>query len=202
MMSFESVSSNNYVKYIIYALVLCLVIYLAYMAYTYIASMMNKNVSGNLSTSTPSNPNFKDLDLPTINGSNDINDSDFDYIAGTSFNYEGLSPDPSNDVQKYKMSMDATGRPYWEPLPMTSANDYLSPKEFDSIVERHVIRNMTPNLRKMTEPKFIRNADNFWGVYWPNETGEPLDNGRCVDPSDLKTGIFQNIKFGEQPAFQ
>lgn len=135
------------------------------------------------------------LNTPSATGSDPVTEDDFNYLHGTTMKVEGLSQDPSNDVQKFTQMVDVSGRAYWEPVPMTSVNDYLTADEYNGILDRHVLRNMTPNLKHLTMPKFIRNADNFWGTYWPNETGGPLDNGRCVDPSDLigKQGLFQNI---------
>lgn len=184
MLSFENPNSTMYNVFLF--IVAALTVALIYRAVMYF--MPKKMMTGT---------DLQSLSLPSYTESQKVSDSDFNYLHGTTVKVDGLSPDPSNEVQKYKKSVDVTGRAFWEPLPMTSVNDYLTPEEYDGILNRHILRNMTPNLKHLTMPKFIRNADNFWGTYWPNETGGPLDNGRCVDPSDLdgKQGLFQHVPF-------
>ncbi len=191
MISFDSMNSNNAVKYVIYALVALFVVWVLYKLYVYFFP------NGINWGSQPSNASFFSLGRgPSITGQgeaagDDVNDSDFDYIRGTSVNWEGTAADPSNSVQKYKKTVDATGRSYWEPVPMQTTGDYLTNDEFNNIVDRHIISNLTPDLRHATLPKYIRNADNFWGTYKP--TNDTLD--KCLDEQDVphEGGIFGNV---------
>ena len=178
-----------------------------WLIYTLIVSYIVPNVPKNSRLGTLLQ--VQDLSVPSITGAagamDDINDSDFNYIHGTTFTVDGLGPDPSNEVQKYRKSVDASGRAFWEPLPMTSVSDYLTPNEYNTIVDRQIISNLAPNLKYLTQPKFIRNRDNYWGVSWPNTNFGPLDNGRCVNPQDLEgmAGIYQSgIEFGKSVPIQ
>jgi hypothetical protein len=203
MLSFTNFTASDSMKYVLYFVLAAFAVWIGYQIYqTYIKPHINKN--SRLGTILQ----VSDLSQPSITGERQpgdpIDDTDFNYIHGTTFTVDGLAADPSNDVQKYRKSVDASGRAFWEPLPMTSVNDYLTAGEFNTIVDRQILNNMVPNLKYLTTAKFIRNADNFWGTYWPNENLGPLDNGRCVNPSDLegKQGLYQGIPFGTAPKIQ
>ena len=201
-MSFMSdPSTKKVITGILYFVAAAIVIWVIYsLVVSYVVPNMPKN--SRLGTLLQ----VQDLSVPSITGGagamDDINDSDFNYIHGTTFTVDGLGPDPSNEVQKYRKSVDASGRAFWEPLPMTSVSDYLTKGEFDTIIDRQILDNMTPNLKYLTQPKFIRNADNFWGNYWPEINNGPLANGRCVNYGEQKPGIYQGLAFGAPPVPQ
>lgn len=190
MVSFDSMNVNNALKYLIYVIVALVLLWVVYQVVVYFYPKLAwKNMMSKASLQSLGS-------APSIRGQgDDINDNDFEYMHNTSFNYEGLAADPSNSVQKYKKTVDATGRAYWEPVPMNTPGDFLTNDEFENIVDRHIISNLAPDIRHATLPKYIRNADNFWGTYKP--TNNTLD--KCLDAQDVphEGGVFGNIKFGQ-----
>jgi hypothetical protein len=192
MISFESISSNNLFKYALYALAALVAGWVAYELYIRYFSIPLNNLLSGVSLSS--------LNSPVISGQSEaaadmIDDKDFEYIHGTTYKVDGLSPDPSNSVQKYKKTQDATGRSFWEPIQMTTTSDFLTNDEYENIVDRHVNRNMAPNLKYLTQPKYIRNADNFFGTYQP--TDNTLD--KCLDVHDVQNegGLLGSVQWGQ-----
>jgi hypothetical protein len=115
--------------------------------------------------------------------------------------------DPSNDVQKFTSHVDpVTGKTTWTPVPMQLTQDYVTKDEFDRLIEQHIPANNIAQLEYMTQPSFIRNADNFFGLpVWPNDDGTPLSNlrGACVNPEDIahRGGLYNSdsSKWGQCP---
>lgn len=113
--------------------------------------------------------------------------------------------DPSNDVQQYTSHVNPLdGKTYYDPQVMHTPQDYLTEDEFDFIVDRHTLGYNKCRLDWLTTPSFIRNADPFFGQWWPNDDKAPLSNlrGGCVNADDIiHHGLFNsNGKFGEHPA--
>lgn len=188
MVSFDNLSSNKMVRYVLYALAAVIVLYLLYKLvqawYPNIITSVSNTSSGASFYSLGSAPS-------AIPGDDtDVNESDFNYLGGTQFTAAGVNAlnDPSNEVQKYKLVKDINGREMWTPVMMTSTSDFLSKGEFDNILDRHLIRNMVPNIKYMTLPKYIRNADNFFGTYQPTEN----TYDKCLDDADVPNpgGVF------------
>jgi hypothetical protein len=106
--------------------------------------------------------------------------------------------DPSNAVQKFSSHVDpVTGKTVWTPNPMQNTQDYITKDEFDVLVDRYIPGYNKAQLDYMTQPSFIRNADNFFGLpVWPNDDGTPLSNlrGACVNPEDIahRGGLFNS----------
>jgi len=196
MISFESISSNTTVKYVLYGLAVLVVGYLAYKLYVrYFPNGLMSSGAQSSGVSLVSLGNGPVITGQGNVGGDMIDDKDFEYIHGTSYRVDGLSPDPSNSVQKYKKTTDATGRAFWEPIPMTSTADFLTNDEYENIVNRHINRNMVGNLQHMTLPKYIRNADNFFGTYQPTE--DTLD--KCTDHHDVprEGGLLSGVQWGQ-----
>lgn len=193
MISFEKITNNSALKYILYIVAGMVVIWLGFKLVqrffpTIITSGGGQNATDNLIALGSA---------PSVNAGDgsDINESDFQYLGNTSFNVNRLAEDPSNSVQRYEKVMGADGRMYWNPVPMASTGDYLSKSEFESIIDRQINRNMTPELKYMTLPKYIRNASNFFGTYQPTEN--TLD--KCLDKSDVPVegGLLGQPKWGQ-----
>lgn len=177
MISFEKMTTNTTIQYILYAIVGMIVIYLGFkLVQMYFPTIIT---SGQDAT----NKLIALGSAPSMNAGDgsEINEADFQYLGGTNFTVNGLADDPSNSVQKYEKVLGADGREYWSPIQMSSTDDYLTKTEFDNILNRHINRNMSPELKYMTLPKYIRNASNFWGTYQPTE--HTLD--KCLDKSDV-----------------
>jgi hypothetical protein len=122
---------------------------------------------------------------------------DWNYLHSAHVGVEGVEgKDPSNDVQQYtKVTSDIDGKDYWEPVVKNMTQDYLTEDEFDFIVDRHTVGYSKCRLDYLTQPSYIRNADVFWGMHWPNENGEPLTNlrGACVEEKDIiHHGLFNS----------
>lgn len=192
MVSFDSTTMNKTVRTLLYVAAALVLAYVAYKLYLYVfpAGIPNPFARG---------MSLDSYNIPAVTGQGNyldqVNDSDFDYIHGQTYVIDGLAGDPSNDVQKYKKVQDATGRSFWEPIPMLKTTDYLTNTEYDSIVDRHINRNMVGNLHYLTQPKYIRNADNFWGTYKPTEN--TLD--KCLDERDVphEGGLLADVKWGQ-----
>jgi hypothetical protein len=136
--------------------------------------------------------------------STDLWDPQMNHILGA---HSTENVDPSNDVQKFTSHVDpVTGKTMWTPVPMQLTQDYVTKDEFDLLIDRHVLGYNKAQLDYMTQPSFIRNADNFFGLpVWPNDDGTPLSNlrGACVNPEDIaqRGGLFNSdsSKWGQCP---
>jgi hypothetical protein len=183
MVSFDNLSSNKMVSYVLYAVAAIIVLYLAY-------KVVQKLFPTIITPSAASDNTISAASLyslgnaPSMIPGEDVNESDFNYLGGTQFTAAGVNAmnDPSNDVQKYTLTQDINGRPFWQANQMSSTNDFLTKGEFDGILDRHINRNMVPNIKYMTLPKYIRNSSNTYGTYRPTEN----TYDKCLDVHDVQ----------------
>lgn len=195
MISFEKMTNNSALKYILYGVAIMVVIWLGF-------KLVQRFFPTIITTGSASGQNATDDFIalgsaPYVNSGDgsEVNESDFQYLGNSAFNVNRLAEDPSNSVQRYEKVRGADGREYWAPIPMASTGDYLSKSEFDAIIDRQINRNMTPELKYATLPTYIRNASNFWGTYQPTEN--TLD--KCLDKADVPVegGLIGNPKWGQ-----